>query len=261
MSDIAPYPASSSQPNADAINADFEFAALREAINYRAALITSFRPWLHGHILEIGAGIGQMSEALRSLPEVKKHLAVEPDNRFLTTLREKLPAADILEGTAANVPASQSWDALVSINVLEHIGHDEAELALYARLLAPRRGHLCLFVPACQEIYAPLDKDFGHYRRYNRAGLHTKLESAGFEIVRMRYYNVLGYFAWWWTFCVLKKRSFNIASVRFYDRFLFPPVFWMENTHCRPPVGQSLLVVARAKNTELFQSESGRQGR
>lgn len=242
-----PMPPSPSAPNAAASNADFEFAALKEAANYRAALITSFRPWLRGQLLEVGAGIGQMSQAMRALTDVTRHVAVEPDAKFLPTLHQILPAADIVEGTAHNVPPGQPWDALVSINVLEHIEHDDAELAFYAQLLAPRRGHLCLFVPARQEIYAPLDKDFGHFRRYNAPALRAQLERAGFEIVTLRYYNLLGYFAWWWSFCVRKNRGFKTPAVRFYDRCLFPPVFWCEHKICRPPIGQSLMVVARAR--------------
>jgi hypothetical protein len=251
MSDVYPTASPlSATPNAAASNADFEFAALKEAVNYRAALITSFKPWLRNHVLEVGAGIGQMSAALRALPEVTRHLAVEPDARFLPALRSILPADDVVEGTAESVQAGLPWDALISINVLEHIEHDEAELALYARLLAARQGHLCLFVPARQEIYAPIDKDFGHFRRYNADGLRTKLTQAGFEIVHLGYYNFLGYLAWWWSFCIRKQRGFSIRSVRFYDRLLFPVVFWLETRLCRPPLGQSLLVVARARSSK-----------
>ena len=234
-------------PNAAATNADFEFAALHEAANYRAALIQSFRPWLKGSLLEVGAGIGQMSQALRTLPEVNRHAAVEPDARFLPTLHQVVPATDIVEGTAHNVPPDQPWDALVSINVLEHVEDDERELALYAKLLASRHGHLCLFVPAREEIYSLIDKDFGHFRRYSASQLRARIQRAGFEVVHLRYYNMLGYFAWWWSFRLRKNRGFKIASVRFYDRFLFPPVFWFEHHLCRPPIGQSLLVIARAR--------------
>jgi len=241
-------PSHSSTPNAAASNASFEFAALQEATNYRAALITSFQRWLCGSVLEVGAGVGQISQAIRALPGVTRHVAVEPDAKFLPALHATLPASDIVEGTAHQVPPGQPWDAIVSINVLEHIEHDDAELAFYRQLLAPQRGHLCLFVPARAEIYAPLDRDFGHFRRYAAPALRAQLERAGFEIVTLRYYNLLGYFAWWWSFCVRKNRRFKTAAVRFYDRALFPPVFWCEHHLCRPPIGQSLLVVARARS-------------
>ena len=65
--------------------------------------------------------------------------------------------------------------------------------------------------------------------------------------MKLRYYNVLGYFAWWLNFCVLKKRRFNRDAVIFFDRFLFPPSYALESLVLRPPIGQSLLAIARAR--------------
>ena len=107
-------------------------------------------------------------------------------------------------------------------------------------------GALCLFVPARPEIYAPIDKDFGHFRRYTRPELRGKLQRAGFRIERLRYYNLVGYFAWWFNFCVLKKRGFDAGAVRFFDRAIFPWSHWLEVNVSPPPLGQSLLAVARA---------------
>ena len=57
-----------------------------------------------------------------------------------------------MEGTPADLPAGRSWDAILSINLLEHIREDEDELKRYASVLRERRGALCLFVPARPEI-------------------------------------------------------------------------------------------------------------
>jgi SAM-dependent methyltransferase len=240
-------PTSHAAPNAHATNDDFEFAALMEAKNYRGALLDSFTEYLRGGVLEIGAGVGQMSQEFRKLPAVERFVAVEPDERFLLHLRQALPAESILAGTVHDLPPG-AWDAIVSINVLEHIERDEAELAFYRDLLAARRGHLCLFVPARQEIYAPLDKDFGHFRRYSSKELRAKLDRAGFDILTLRYYNFPGYFAWWVSFCLLKERGFDAKAVRFYDRAIFPLVYWAERNLCRPPIGQSLHAVVRARS-------------
>jgi hypothetical protein len=101
-------------------------------------------------------------------------------------------------------------------------------------------------VPARPEIYAPIDRDFGHFRRYTFGELQEKLSRAGFKITRMHYFNSVGYFAWWLNFCVLKKRSFEPSKVRLYDRCIFPAVHWLESRVMRPPLGQSLLIIARA---------------
>jgi SAM-dependent methyltransferase len=234
------------QPNVMATTEDFEFAALAQARNYRRALFAEFGPFLRGDVVEVGAGIGQMTGHLVALSGVNRAVAVEPDPRFCARHRAQFPAHELVEGTVANLPAGTACNAVLSINVLEHIRDDEDELRRYAGLLFNRRGVLCLFVPARTEIYAPIDKDFGHFRRYSRAELRRKLINAGFEVVRLHYFNCVGYFAWWVSFCLLRKRRMGVRQVRFYDRLIFPVVHALESRVIRPPFGQNLMAVARA---------------
>jgi len=233
-------------PNAAAATEDFEFLALSEARNYPRALVNEFEQALRGSVIEIGAGIGQMTTLIKPLPGISRLLSIEPHAAFAARFRQAHPELELIEGTIANAPAGEGWDGIVSINVLEHIQADEAELAAYRKLLAPKHGALCLFVPAGPGIYAPIDRDFGHFRRYTRAELKGKLAEAGFEVERLFYYNWAGYFAWWANFCVLKKREFEVGKVRAFDRVIFPVVHAMERSLMRPPFGQSLLAVARA---------------
>ena len=234
------------QPNAAATSEDFEFAALAEARNYRRALFAEFQNVLAGEVLEVGAGVGQMTELLVQMPKVRCALAIEPDPGFCAQHRARFPEHELLEGTAADLPPQTACDAILSINVLEHIREDIDELAIYARLLRTRHGALCLFVPARPEIYAPIDKDFGHFRRYTHPELKDKLSRVGFTIERLCYFNLVGYFAWWLNFCLLKKRVFEAHKVRLYDRIIFPVVHFFESRAVRPPLGQSLLAIARA---------------
>jgi len=234
-------------PNATAQTADFEFAALQEARNYRQALLRDFSAYLGGHVLEVGAGIGQITVELLKNPKITSLVSLEPDSRFFERLQAICPSHEIISGTVDTLPDGKTWNTILNINVLEHIADDRRELANYQRLLAAQGGCLCLFVPARPEIYAPIDRDFGHFRRYTRTELKEKLADAGFEIIKLRYYNFAGYFAWWLNFCLLKKRGFNPGSVRFFDRFIFPIVHGIESNFCPPPFGQSLLAVARAK--------------
>lgn len=241
----------SEKPNAIANTVDFEFAALNEARNYRAKLVEDFRPYLHGNVLEVGAGIGQITQALVALPSIRQLLSIEPYESFCEAFRARLPQARLLHGTVQNLDKDSNWDALVSINVLEHIEDDEQELAAYHGALKRQVGTLCLFVPARPELYAPIDRDFGHFRRYTKTELKSKLTRCGFRCLSIRYYNALGYFAWWVIFCMLKRRSFDAASVRLFDRFLFPIVHLLESRVCAPPFGQSLLVIAKAESSLL----------
>jgi SAM-dependent methyltransferase len=234
-------------PNALIDTEDFEMQALSLADNYRAALLREFSKFLRGSVLEVGAGIGQITEALLKVPGISRLVSVEPHPGFYRELLKKFPGHTVVEGTIDNLKEDDHWDTIVSINVLEHIEWDQVELKKYHRQLLKNSGTLCLFVPARQEIYGQLDKDFGHFRRYTRPELRQKLLDAGFEILRLRYYNIAGYFAWGLMIHLLGRRHFNPDSIRFFDRFIFPPVHGFESHVCPPFIGQSLLALARAK--------------
>jgi SAM-dependent methyltransferase len=242
------YSVSNTQASATRLMAsNFEFAALREAARYRAAIVEEFRPWLKGEVLEVGAGVGQMTAELNRLPEIKRLMAVEPNPAYCETMRSELRGPQIVQGTAADVPAGAGWDALVSINVLEHILEDETELERWAELLAARDGVLCLFVPARPEIYAEIDRDFGHHRRYTKSGLAAKLQRAGFDVLRLHYFGFIGYFAWWFNFRVMRQRTFSVTQVRLFDRYIFPVGRALEVNLMRPPLGQSLVAIAKSR--------------
>jgi SAM-dependent methyltransferase len=238
---------SSFQPS----TSEFEFSALREANNYRAAIVQEFAPYLRGRVLEVGAGVGQMTAGLRKVHGVEHLVAVEPNPVFCDRFRTIFRGHDIIEGTVQDVPTDMEWNTIVSINVLEHIRDDVKELKAYKRLLRPTVGYLCLFVPARPEIYAPIDQDFGHCRRYVKEDLAEKLKTAGFHVLQLRYFNFVGYFAWWLNFCVLRRREFDPAKVSFFDRVIFPKVHWFETKIARPSFGQSLLAVAKVKWNSL----------
>jgi SAM-dependent methyltransferase len=234
------------RPNESAHTDDFEFNALREANNYRRALLKMFAPYLQGRVIEVGAGHGQLTAQLRQLSTIKHLLAVEPDPRFCAEFRKTLPDQPLLEGIITSVPDPGPWNGILSVNVLEHIREDQDELKIYSSLLKKEHGRLCLFVPARQEIYAPIDNDFGHHRRYSRDDLRRKLENAGFKILRLHYFNFIGYFAWWFSFRLMGQRKFNPSMVRLFDRLIFPVGFGLESHLAWPPIGQSLVAIAEA---------------
>src|SRR3954471_1463800 len=109
----------SERPNESASTDDFEFDALREANNYRRALLKMFATHLRGRVIEVGAGCGQFTEQLRQLAAINYLLAVEPDGRFCAEFRKTLPAQPLLEGTITSVTDPGPWNGILSVNVLE----------------------------------------------------------------------------------------------------------------------------------------------
>jgi SAM-dependent methyltransferase len=224
----------------------FEFAALSEARNYRAAIAKLFSPYLNGDVLEVGAGIGQMLEEVAAVCNLRSISAVEPDPHFVEELRRNLPQAQVWHGLEDDLPLDMFFDAILSVNVLEHIERDTVELTKWRKRLAPREGHLCLLVPARPEIYSLMDSDFGHFRRYTRRDLSEKLSAAGFTEIKVNYFNMVGYFAWLLNFKILNSRHFNASAVRLFDRFVFPTSQRIENAIRWRPFGQSLVAVAKS---------------
>jgi SAM-dependent methyltransferase len=219
---------------------EFEFEPLSEARNYRQAILSVFGPYARGETLEVGCGVGQFTQDLRQFSPGAKITGVEPDPSFHAPFRQNNPNVPLLTGLASEVPGQ--WDCIVGVNVLEHIKEDEREIGVYHRLLR-EGGHLCIFVPARQEIYAPVDAKFGHFRRYSLPQLRARLEAGGFKVVKLEYFNLIGYFSWWFVCKVLGSQKFSSGSVRLFDRWILPVSLTLGRA-LGNPIGQSLIVVA-----------------
>jgi SAM-dependent methyltransferase len=235
----------SSSLNDNAIPQDFEFSALEQAHYYPEAIINEFKPYLGKHVLEVGAGVGQMSRHLISVVGFQSYTGIELDHKFCKLIKGKIPEAKIIEGTIDAYNGSVC-DSIVSINVVEHIQDDARELRKYRDILAPTKGHVCILTPARPEIYSPIDLQFGHYRRYTRASMNNLLRGAGFIPVKTEYFNFIGYFAWLLNFKILQKSTFDPGMVKIFDRYLFRCSYLLEKSFIRPPIGQSILAIGKA---------------
>jgi len=233
-------------PNLNAQTADFEFAALHEAYYYPRAIIEEFAPYLGQHVLEVGAGIGQLTALLADQVGPEKLLGIEPDKDFALLFKERCPNIRLLEGTISALPKDTPCDTIVSVNVIEHIRDHVEELARYRERLSSSGGYICILTPAHPELYAKIDEDFGHFRRYTKSSMREALVTAGFEPKVIQYFNFPGYFVWLLNFKLLQRRTFNPLMVRIYDRMIFRLSHLIEQNLLRPPLGQSVLAIAKA---------------
>jgi hypothetical protein len=131
-------------------------------------------------------------------------------------------------------------DNIVLLNVLEHIEDDAALLARAARSLRPG-GALIVFAPAFAHLYARMDREAGHFRRYSRRALVRLVEQPGLEVVHARYFNAIGFFGWWankWLASGIHSRSTDV-QIRLYDAAI--PLLRGAD-RLLPFVGQSLIV-------------------
>lgn len=219
-----------------------DLAAMAGATAYNSWLIDRARPWLHGRILDVGAGIGTHTQRLREFGD--EVVAVEPEPMFASMLRDQVKGVHVIEGSTDEVGGP--FDAIVCFNVLEHIADDEQTLHRFHELLASD-GTVLILVPAHQALFGPIDAAFGHYRRYQKGELGTKLRSAGLEPEVLRYVNPVGAVGWLVQSRVRRRERMSYRGLGFYDR-LVPALRRLDAVSL--PVGLSLWVVAKKCGTE-----------
>jgi SAM-dependent methyltransferase len=84
----------------------------------------------------------------------------------------------------------EAFDAVLLLDVLEHVEADRASLAALGGRLAPG-GRLVVTVPAYRWLWSAHDDANHHVRRYTRAGLVQTAEAAGLRVYEATYYNTL----------------------------------------------------------------------
>ena len=222
--------------------------ALAATPRFNRWMAESIRPYVGASVLEIGAGIGNMSKQLA--PRRKSYTATDIDGEHLARLRQRLQSRPNLRSCKCNLaepddfaPIAGQADTVICLNVLEHIEDDAVGLRNMASALAPG-GRAIVLVPQDQSIYGTLDEVLGHYRRYRRSDLERLADRVGLEIRKLHYMNTVGWFGWWVNAHVLRRQNQSDGQIAFFDRYLVPAMAAIEGA-IRPPFGQSLLAVLR----------------
>ena len=222
-----------------------DLEAMMLAHNYNQWILKEIGSYLSGVTAEVGAGTGTLTGLLAS--RVKELHSFEPSSNMFPVLESEFSGEKKVrlknEFFTETAQANQNFfDAIVYINVMEHIKDDFAEMKLMEHSLKPS-GYGVIFVPAIQALYSDFDRKLGHYRRYDKKRLRQIAKEANLEIVRLSYFDFVGIIPWFIVFKLL-RRSLTGSDVSFYDRFVIPIISRIEST-IRPPIGKNLLLVVR----------------
>lgn len=223
-----------------------------DIVNYFAWQVDLFKGYARGTIIDHGAGTGGLSGALLAANAGRSAIAhrivaLEPDPQLVDVLHQKfdnVPAASVFAGTLDDYLAANGTacvDTIVSSNVIEHIEDDVACLRAMWDLLRPG-GAVGLYVPARPELFGSLDKAVGHYRRYKRDELETKLVRSGFLVRSVQYRNLVGVLPWLLVGRVLKRDRVGSGSLRLFDRVVFPLARRLEDI-VSPRYGLNLVAI------------------
>jgi SAM-dependent methyltransferase len=199
-----------------------ELAIFEKADRWKAYWASQIRSWLSGNVLEVGAGIGANTQLLQK-EEFRQWTCLEPDARLLEQIPGRLKTQRrhrMIVGTTAMLPKDYRADAILYIDVLEHIEHDAAELQHAAAHLNPG-GALIVLSPAHQWLYSPFDVAIGHFRRYSKESLRG-VAPPQLEEACVRYLDTAGIMTSFANRVLLRQSLPTQRQITTWDRWLVP---------------------------------------
>lgn len=215
---------------------------------YDAWLFNEFATFLGNRILEIGCGHGNLFVHLLDREFVAgietSQRSVEYINRQFATHDNVIAMeADITDDSALTLK-QYTFDTVVSLNVFEHIEHDNIAIAHTCQILQPN-GTFILIVPAHMGLYGTMDRSIGHFRRYDKTMLKRQFERAGFKVLTQKYLNMLGAAGWFVNGRLFKRHVPPSGQLKLLNVLI--PFLETVESRMSPPFGVSVMTVGQKR--------------
>jgi SAM-dependent methyltransferase len=192
-------------------------------------------------VVDFGAGIGTLSIIYKNMYK-KEPICIEIDKKNINLLEKK--GLKVFE-RIADIPGH--IDLVFSSNVLEHIDDDIGILEEIRKKLS-KKGVLYLYLPAHEILRSRLDETVGHYRRYSKKDILSKLKHAGFVVTKTHYADSLGFFIT----LIIKIINYNpisdigsSTSMKVYDKYILPISKLIDYLGGRYLIGKNIVVCAK----------------
>jgi SAM-dependent methyltransferase len=203
-------------------------------------------PWIGRRVLEVGSGIGNMSEHILTGGR-ERVILTDIDDWYCQRLRERFAGRPEVVVEALTLPdpgapvrfRAQRLDTVIALNVVEHIEDDAGTLRTMGGLVGPG-GRVIILVPALQAIFGSLDEELGHFRRYSRASLGSAFRAGGLRVEQMFWFNRVGVAGWWLNACLRRVKRIPLDQLKAFDRLV--PLLRFERL-LPLPFGQSLIAI------------------
>jgi glycosyltransferase involved in cell wall biosynthesis len=204
--------------------------SLERAQRFNRWMADAIAPHVGARVLEIGAGIGNISTEL--LPR-DLYVASDINPQYLAYLANMAlgkPYLQIdrldLEDEAGFARWHGEFDTVICLNVLEHVRDPLLALRNMRSALRPG-GRLVLYVPQGPGLYSTLDEVLGHRCRYRKEGLAGELRATGFELEEMRDFNRVAVPGWWLNGKLLRRREFGRLQLKLFN-MMVPLLRWLD---------------------------------
>ncbi len=221
-----------------------ELATFAPARRWRSYWQSRVAELLRCDVLEVGAGIGTITQNLA--PFSNRWLALEPDGHLasqLQTATTAIPNVEVRLGHIGALSADERFDAIIYIDVIEHIEDDAEQLRTAVHHLKPD-GHLVVLAPAFPSLYSRFDAAVGHYRRYTRASL-VALTPPGLIVRRIEHLDSMGAVVSFLNRFGRNQEQPDRWQIMLWDRFLIPLSRILDPLTGRR-MGKSLLIIWQA---------------
>jgi len=196
---------------------------LSAAPRFNQWMAETIAPFAGQRILEIGAGIGNLTRHLARRRQ--SYVATDIDQEALARLRVRFQHRPNLSVRACDLTREEDFvpgsvDTVICLNVVEHIEDDHQALMNIHRTLEPG-GRAIILVPEGMSVYGQLDVVLGHVRRYSAEELRLKMERAGFQVERIVEFNRVTRPGWWLSGKVLRRSTFSRFQLAVFDRMVW----------------------------------------
>jgi 2-polyprenyl-3-methyl-5-hydroxy-6-metoxy-1,4-benzoquinol methylase len=213
---------------------------------------TVVMPYMGARVMELGAGIGNMTQHLSR--GRRSYMATDIDEEHLARMRVRFRGRPNLTIRKVDLTVVEDFtdlrgkaDTVVCLNVVEHVKDDLLALRNIHSALSPG-GRAIILVPQDQSVYGTLDEVLGHFRRYSRAELKSRMEAAGFEVEQVFEFNRVTRPGWWWNGRVLRRRTFGRIQLKVFDAMV---PLWRRLDNLIPWKGVSVIAVGRVPKQSL----------
>jgi glycosyltransferase involved in cell wall biosynthesis len=206
-------------------------------------LADTIDPWMGENVLEIGAGMGNLS--LQLLPR-RAYTVSDIAPLYLDYLQQLFSHNKRVSVRKIDVEDPKDFegldgrfDTVVCLNVVEHVEKDDVALRNIYSALRPG-GRVCVLVPRGPWLFGSLDRGLGHCRRYTEAGLKEKMATAGFQVEQQFTFNRVTVPAWFVNGKIFRKKRFNKLQLKLFDSTVW---MWRRIDRLFPWPGLSLIAI------------------
>ncbi len=146
-------------------------------------------------LMDIGAGSGLMLKYFKELGYEVSGIELDPTLVAKMKKDHELKGLSIEQGDITKLKGKEQYDVVINNDVIEHIEDDKKAIKNLWSYVKPG-GILIVTVPAHSFLYSQRDRDWGHFRRYDRRDLVQKMIETTGTVQFITYWNFLGFFVY-----------------------------------------------------------------